>query len=70
MCTRQKDLFGKSIKYVNYIECGPLGQQNQLCNEAGIKAYPTWVIGNQTLTGVLSLQELSSLTGCVLPIES
>ena len=54
-CAKQKQLFGKSIKYVNYIECGALGQQNKICNDANIDAYPTWVRGNDVKKGILSL---------------
>ncbi len=67
-CADQKKLFGKSIKYVNYIECGPLsGPENQVCIDAGVKVYPTWIFNkNDTREGVLSLNELSEATGCVL----
>ncbi len=67
-CADQKALFGKSMKYVNYIECGPLGGPvDQGCIDAGVKAYPTWIFENETREGVLSLGELAQQTGCTLP---
>ena len=66
-CAKQKDLFGKSVKYVNYIECGPLsGPQNQICKDADVRVYPTWTLGNETLEGVISLEELAQWTSCSL----
>src|SRR4029434_7545106 len=46
-CTEQKKLFGGSERRVPYVECasaGPGSRQTAVCNEAGIKTYPTWVI--------------------------
>ncbi|MBI2543259.1 MAG: hypothetical protein HYW24_03675 [Candidatus Aenigmarchaeota archaeon] len=67
-CKTQKDLFGGSIEYVNYVECGPLGAPptNKECVEAGIRAYPTWVINNIEYTGVQDLDKLSELANCPL----
>ena len=66
-CAAQKELFGKSMKYVNYVECGPLGgPQNQVCRDVNVKVYPTWNINNNQVTGVQGLQTLSSLTNCTL----
>ena len=64
-CTNQKNLFGDSIKYVDYIECGPLGgPTNEECQKAGIQAYPTWIIDGKKYTGTQSLQKLRELSGC------
>jgi glutaredoxin len=65
-CTRQKELFGSSaLKQVKYIECDPKGQNARpnLCRQAGIKAYPTWIIKGKTYTGAHSLQELANISG-------
>jgi glutaredoxin len=42
-CKNQKEMFGSSFQYVNYIECaeGQYGQK-QICKDNGIKSYPTW----------------------------
>lgn len=70
-CQTQKARFGKSVQYLPYIECStPDGQgQNKLCNDAGIKTYPTWQFGTTTnrKEGELELTELASTTNCVLP---
>ena len=67
-CAEQKSRFGNSFEYVNYVECSnPDKSQNALCNSAGIKSYPTWEFADGSRTqGVLSLQQLSEVTGCSL----
>ncbi len=67
-CNTQKEMFGNSIKKINYIECGPLGgPQNLACQQAKIAAYPTWEFSDGTKQqGVLSLNQLSQKTGCEL----
>lgn len=72
-CQAQKKLFGSSWDHVTYIECATPGtnQQTAECNAAGIKSYPTWVFPDgKTLSGELSLQQLSVFTGCPLPPEN
>lgn len=69
-CADQKEDFGKSMKYVNYVECAIQGQQGQtqVCNDAGIRGYPTWIFNDGTrLSGRLSFEQLSAETGCLLP---
>jgi len=71
-CQAQKALFGKSVKYLPYIECStPDGQgQLQVCKDAEITTYPTWQFGESTTTrviGGIELEKLASSTGCVLP---
>ena len=61
-CTDQKKLFGSSERRVPYVECasaGPGSRQTAVCNEAGIKTYPTWVINGQRYTGTQSLDALA-----------
>lgn len=67
-CAEQKKLFGKSIEYVNYIECDARGSnpQTELCREKGITGYPTWEINGTFLSGVQSLETLSQYSGCSL----
>jgi hypothetical protein len=68
-CLAQKELFGNSFQYVSYIECN---QHPDLCIEAEITAYPTWVFydfeGTQMsrVQGKQGLEELSLLSGCSL----
>jgi hypothetical protein len=69
-CAEQKKLFGSSVQYLPYHECSlPNGQgQNEDCNAAGIKGYPTWDFANgERIARVLTLQELADQTGCTLP---
>jgi|GEM_PF-6989881 len=39
-------------------------QNLSLCLDLGIEKVPFWVLPDRNLTGVLTLQELSNLTGC------
>ncbi|HVS79905.1 MAG TPA: thioredoxin domain-containing protein [Candidatus Paceibacterota bacterium] len=69
-CRDQKAEFGKSAKYLPYVECSTSdGQsQNATCNAAGIQGYPTWVFpDHSTTTGVQTLQTLAEKTSCPLP---
>ncbi len=69
-CNEQKEMFGKSWKYVGYVECsnpGGMGQKQE-CYDADIRAYPTWEFGDKSRElGLMSFGELSNRTGCVLP---
>ncbi len=69
-CHDQKALFGRSVKNLPYVECStPDGQsQKQECTDKGVKSYPTWEFQDGSRRdGVLSLQDLSDITSCVLP---
>jgi hypothetical protein len=69
-CQNQKDEFGKSAKLLPYVECSTPDGRSQLpiCDEAGIKGYPTWRFSDGTeLTGEISLEKLSEVTSCPLP---
>lgn len=68
-CNNQKEMFGNSWKFVNYIECSlPNRAQNELCRNAGINAYPTWEFsdGNR-IEGELTFESLSKNSNCKLP---
>lgn len=64
-CHDQKDLFGSANKQVPYIECDPRGEkpQTKLCQDKGIKGFPTWEIGGKIYEGQRSLDELANLSG-------
>jgi len=68
-CAAQKEMFGDSFKYINYVECDPNGQnaKPELCQQVGIQGYPTWIINGETYEGVRQLAELASVTNCALP---
>jgi glutaredoxin len=59
-CKEQKEMFGESFKYVNYVEC----TNNPLCGQMGITGYPTWIINGVQYPGVQSFEKLKELTGC------
>src|SRR4030043_98857 len=64
---KQKDYFGAEIAKVSYVECGVQGDfraQEEVCETAGIQAYPTWTINSQKVMGIQTLQQLAQLTGC------
>jgi hypothetical protein len=72
-CQNQKSLFGRSASKLPYIECSaPDGKsQLQVCNDAGITGYPTWKFADGTVkTGEVSLEDLSTQTGCMLPDDN
>jgi len=65
-CNDQKELFGKAVESF-YVECSlPSAQgQTEICQEAGVKAYPTWEFQDGTKReGVLSLEQIKELSGC------
>lgn len=74
-CRDQKALFGKSAKYLPYIECStPDGQgQTQVCKDHGITSYPTWFFATNSsstperISRVIELNELAEKTSCALP---
>jgi hypothetical protein len=66
-CQEQKKMFGSSAKYLPSIECSSPDGQKQLdvCSEAGIDAYPTWVFADGSRqAGGLSLETLAEKTNC------
>jgi hypothetical protein len=65
-CLNQSELFGKqAYRELNVVECSRDGinSQTQLCIDKGIKGFPTWEINGNLFLGVLSINELSELTG-------
>lgn len=62
-CFHQKALFGQQAgNNLPYVECAKDAAGAQACNAAGVKAYPTWVMGKQRREGVQTLQELAAWT--------
>ena len=62
-CQNQKEMFGKSFKKINFIDCDFKSAE---CYANGIQSYPTWRINGENYVGVQQLSRLSSLTGCPL----
>jgi uncharacterized membrane protein/glutaredoxin len=63
-CTEQKALFGDAAKDLPYVECDPGGvnARPDLCAQAGVKSFPTWVMGDQRREGVQSTQALADFS--------
>jgi hypothetical protein len=73
-CQNQKATFGKSAKYLPYVECSlPSGQgiTNECkAREDIIKGYPTWLFPDgTTMSGEISLEVLAERTSCPLTPE-
>jgi hypothetical protein len=69
-CIEQKEEFGRSFRYVNYVECAIKGSREMTpaCKAANIQHFPTWQFGTSPpVEGRFPLQELSDKTGCSLP---
>lgn len=67
-CFEQKQLFGKEAwGKVNYVECtqGAIEYkpQPEVCQQAGIKGYPTWSIDGKLDPGAKKLAKLAELSG-------
>ncbi len=71
-CERQLSDFGKSQTLLPYIECAnPDRSQTAICTEASVTAYPTWVFPDgRRLEGTQKIEDLATITECVLPGES
>ena len=71
-CQNQKKLFGSSVKYINYVECDPRGDNANpdLCKEKGVTGYPMWELSDGSFaSGEQSLNSLASKSGCILSQE-
>jgi uncharacterized membrane protein len=66
-CYEQKQLFGKQAwESVPYIECAPDAKKNpqpDVCTQAKITGYPTWLVGGKLDPGVKKLSKLAQLSG-------
>ena len=69
-CKTQKESFGDSFSFINYVECSLPNNagQNEICKEAGVDSYPTWEFGDGLrINGFVTLEKLAERTGCELP---
>ncbi len=64
-CNNQKKLFGDAVKYLDYVECDPSGENSNTeeCSANGIEGYPTWVYQGQKYSGERSLEKLAQIIG-------
>ena len=63
-CTEQKALFGAAAKDVPYVECAAdaVNGRPDLCQKAGVKSFPTWVMGTERREGTQSLRALADFS--------
>jgi hypothetical protein len=69
-CQNQKKMFGKSEKYLNYVECSTPDARGRTkaCEDKKIEGYPTWEFSDGSReSGEVSLTKLGEKTGCALP---
>ncbi len=67
--TTQKEMFGDSLQYLNYVECsieGNTRDQTDTCRDANISGYPTWEINGRKYPGPQTLEKIAQLSGCTL----
>lgn len=72
-CQNQKKMFGRSEKFLPYVECSTPNGQGQLsvCTDKGVKSYPTWIFSDGTsLNCEVDLSTLAEKTQCVLPEDT
>ncbi len=65
-CYDQKQLFGKeAVSELNWVECAADGKngQPQVCQDVGVKAFPSWQINGKLTSGIKTLDELANETG-------
>jgi hypothetical protein len=66
VCEEQKALFKASVDRLPYVECYPNGRnaaRAPACAENRIESYPTWYIGGQWYTQLLTPERLAQLSG-------
>jgi len=69
-CQAQKKMFGRSAKYLPYVECSTPSGKGQLpiCKEKRIEGYPLWEFADgERTSGEVSFADLSRKTDCPLP---
>jgi len=67
-CADQKKIFGDDMKYINYVECDPKGENSKAeeCKKVGVERYPTWFFPGQGLqTGVTDPKDLAIKANCL-----
>lgn len=63
-CFHQKNLFGtEAAQRLPYVECDKTDEGRERCRKAGIRAFPTWVLGDKRSEGMMTLDELRTWAG-------
>jgi len=66
-CEAQQEMFGKSKRYLPYVECAIRGSSDitQICKDEGIESYPTWKFNSgEVAKGRQSFEQLAQLSNC------
>ncbi|MDO8498125.1 MAG: hypothetical protein Q7S61_06310 [bacterium] len=64
-CDSQKDMFGSDFSYITYIDCL---RQSSVCNQKGVKTYPTWEDSTGKLyVGYRPFSNLAQISTCAAP---
>ena len=64
ICGQQKQVLGETFTQYSeyfYVDCD---EESERCAQAGVRAYPTWIINGQQYQGVQSIDALSAAIGC------
>jgi hypothetical protein len=65
-CMSQKAAFGpEAFARITYVECDARSPsaRRDLCEAAGIRSYPTWILGDRRLEGEQALATLADFSG-------
>jgi len=63
-CQNEKDAFGKSFKFVNYVECT---EKPNECLAKDVQSYPTWIFPDgKRFVGEQGITKLQEASGCPL----
>lgn len=61
-CQAQQSFFGTSFSLIHSVDCN---SQRNICQDKGIRAYPTWEDGSgQKYRGAMRLETLARISGC------
>ena len=62
-CKKQKEAFGDAVKYIDYVECDPAGENSNSdeCKANNIQGYPTWIYQGKQYSGEQSLEKLAEI---------
>jgi glutaredoxin len=66
-CQNQKKMFGDDMRYVNYVECDPKGEnaKPEECVKANVESFPTWVFpGQDRIIGEAKIEDLAQKANC------
>lgn len=61
----QKDLFGESSQFLNYVECDATGTSanSDECISQNVNVYPTWIYNGTKYVGIQTLSDLARYVG-------